>query len=80
MGGTTGSAAPFRFADLRRLHPGDVWECPEVRSPKRIPEPSQMAGAWRAEAVPLLIPEAEQEKAGGPSGLRSAEGLSISSR
>ena len=33
-----------RFADLRRLNPGDVWECPEVRSPKRIP----------AEALPLL--------------------------
>lgn len=23
------------FADLRRLHPGDIWECPEVRSPSR---------------------------------------------
>jgi radical SAM family uncharacterized protein len=32
-----------RFADLRRMNPGDVWECPEVRSPKRLP----------AEAVPL---------------------------
>jgi len=26
-----------RFADLRRLNPGDVWECPEVRSPVRVP-------------------------------------------
>lgn len=24
-----------KFADLRRENPGDVWECPEVRSPKR---------------------------------------------
>jgi radical SAM family uncharacterized protein len=24
-----------RFAELRRLHPGDTWECPEVRSPSR---------------------------------------------
>ncbi len=24
-----------RFADLRREHPGEVWECPEVRSPRR---------------------------------------------
>ncbi len=39
-----------------------------------------MAGAWRAEAVPLLVTEAEQEKAGGRSALRSAEGLSVSSR
>ena len=67
-----------RFADLRRLNPGDVWECPEVRSPKRIPEPSQIAGAWRAEAVPLLVTEAE--KAGGRSALHSAEGLIVSSR
>jgi hypothetical protein len=33
-----------RFADLRRAHPGEVWECPEVRSPRRIP----------AEAIPLV--------------------------
>jgi hypothetical protein len=45
-----------RFADLRRLNPGDTWECPEVRSPKRIPEAGQMAGAWRVEAVvPVTI-------------------------
>jgi radical SAM family uncharacterized protein len=24
-----------KFADLRREHPGEVWECPEVRSPRR---------------------------------------------
>jgi radical SAM family uncharacterized protein len=24
-----------RFVELRRLHPGDTWECPEVRSPSR---------------------------------------------
>lgn len=24
-----------RFAELRRAHPGEVWECPEVRSPSR---------------------------------------------
>jgi len=24
-----------RFAELRRQHPGEVWECPEVRSPAR---------------------------------------------
>jgi radical SAM family uncharacterized protein len=24
-----------KFADLRRDHPGNVWECPEVRSPRR---------------------------------------------
>jgi radical SAM family uncharacterized protein len=24
-----------RFADLRRSHPGQAWECPEVRSPSR---------------------------------------------
>ncbi len=24
-----------KFADLRRENPGDVWECPEVRSPMR---------------------------------------------
>jgi radical SAM family uncharacterized protein len=24
-----------KFADLRRQNPGDVWECPEVHSPKR---------------------------------------------
>jgi len=37
-----------RFADLRRLSPGDVWECPEVRSPRRIP----------AEAVGMPSPAA----------------------
>ncbi len=25
-----------QFADLRRLHPGDVWQCPEVKS-KKVP-------------------------------------------
>ncbi|NIM93854.1 MAG: TIGR03960 family B12-binding radical SAM protein [Anaerolineales bacterium] len=25
-----------KFADLRRENPGEVWECPEVRSPRRI--------------------------------------------
>ena len=24
-----------RFAELRRQHPGEAWECPEVRSPAR---------------------------------------------
>jgi radical SAM superfamily enzyme YgiQ (UPF0313 family) len=24
-----------KYADLRRSHPGEAWECPEVRSPKR---------------------------------------------
>ena len=24
-----------RFAELRRTHPGEVWECPEVRTPSR---------------------------------------------
>jgi hypothetical protein len=24
-----------RFAELRRMHPGEVWECPEVRTPSR---------------------------------------------
>ncbi|OGT26504.1 MAG: B12-binding domain-containing radical SAM protein [Gammaproteobacteria bacterium RBG_16_66_13] len=24
-----------KFSDLRRDHPGDVWECPEVKSPRR---------------------------------------------
>lgn len=24
-----------RFAELRRQHPGEIWECPEVRSPAR---------------------------------------------
>jgi hypothetical protein len=24
-----------KFAELRRQHPGEVWECPEVRSPSR---------------------------------------------
>jgi len=23
-------------AHLRREHPGEVWECPEVRSPRRV--------------------------------------------
>jgi radical SAM family uncharacterized protein len=26
-----------RFAELRRQHPGEAWECPEVRSPARLP-------------------------------------------
>jgi radical SAM superfamily enzyme YgiQ (UPF0313 family) len=43
-----------RFADLRRLNPGDTWECPEVRSPQRVPERSRLAGAWSlAEPIPL---------------------------
>jgi radical SAM family uncharacterized protein len=25
------------FADLRREYPGDLWKCPEVKSPKRMP-------------------------------------------
>jgi radical SAM family uncharacterized protein len=28
------------FADLRRDNPGDVWECPEVRSPRRKRDPA----------------------------------------
>ncbi len=28
-----------RFADLRRRHPGETWECPEVRSPR--PQPAE---------------------------------------
>jgi hypothetical protein len=23
------------FADMRREHPGDVWKCPDVKSPSR---------------------------------------------
>jgi radical SAM family uncharacterized protein len=46
-----------RFADLRRLNPGDLWECPEVRSPKRVPEPSRLSGVWpAAERLPLATP------------------------
>ena len=33
-----------KFADLRRENPGDAWECPEVRTPRRL----------RAEAIPLV--------------------------
>jgi hypothetical protein len=25
-----------KYAHLRREHPGEVWECPEVRSPRRV--------------------------------------------
>jgi radical SAM family uncharacterized protein len=34
-----------RFAELRRAHPGQIWECPEVRSPSR---------ARAAEAIPQV--------------------------
>ena len=27
-----------KFVELRRMHPGDGWECPEVRSPSRMRE------------------------------------------
>ncbi len=32
-----------RFANLRRLNPGDMWECPEVRTPVRVPEQALVA-------------------------------------
>jgi radical SAM family uncharacterized protein len=41
-----------RFADLRRLNPGDVWECPEVRSPVRVPAEALLHAPLLAAAIP----------------------------
>ena len=57
-----------RFADLRRLNPGDLWECPEVRSPQRIPERSLVSRAFAAAGVAV-------EAAG--SGARPVPGLPV---
>ena len=41
------------FADLRRANPGEVWQCPEVRS-KRIPVDEILPVARPGETIPLV--------------------------